>query len=47
MNIGFGMVASSILGSLGFFYLLRGKKTQNTRMMLIGAVLLVLSYVLF
>jgi len=47
MNIGFGMVASIILGLLGTFYLVRGKKTQSPRLMLIGAVLIVLSYVLF
>ncbi len=41
------LVLSLVLGTLGLFFLLRGKKTMNPGMMIVGGVLLVLSYVLF
>jgi hypothetical protein len=41
------MIVSLILGLLGGFFLLRGKKTQNVSMMLVGGLLIVLSYWLF
>jgi len=41
------LVISLVLGTLGLFFLLRGKKTMNPGMMIVGGILLVLSYVLF
>ena len=42
-----GLIASCILGLLGGFFLLRGKKIQSVGMMLLGAALIVASYVMF
>ncbi len=39
--------ASFIMGTIGTYMLIRGKKIQQPKMMLWGAVLLVLSYFLF
>jgi hypothetical protein len=41
------MLVSFLMGTIGIFMLLRGKKIENPRMMVIGGVLLLLSYVLF
>jgi hypothetical protein len=41
------LLGSLVLGSLGLFFLLRGKKTMNPGLMVTGGVLLVLSYILF
>ena len=43
----FKILASTIMGILGGYYMYRGKKTQNMKMVLGGAVLIVLSYVVF
>ena len=43
----FKFIASTVVGMLGVFFLIRGKKTQNTNMMIAGGVLLVASYWLF
>jgi len=40
-------VLSFVLGIFGGFFLIRGKKKQDVRMMLVGAVMIVLSYVMF
>ena len=41
------MVVSSIIGILGGYYMYRGKKTQNVKMILWGAAMVVASYFLF
>ena len=41
------MVLSGVMGTLGVFLILRGKKTRNVGMMMAGGLLLVLSYWLF
>jgi L,D-peptidoglycan transpeptidase YkuD (ErfK/YbiS/YcfS/YnhG family) len=41
------MVFSCIIGTAGAYMLYRGKKTSTPRLMVIGGVLLVLSYILF
>jgi hypothetical protein len=41
------LVVSSIMGTIGAYFLYRGKKIQEPKMMLWGAVLIVLSYFLF
>ena len=41
------MFASFIMGLLGMYYMYRGKKTQNTKMILWGAGLTIASYFLF
>jgi hypothetical protein len=38
---------SCVIGSVGAFMLYRGKKIASPRLMLIGGILLVLSYILF
>jgi hypothetical protein len=43
----FKLLGSFIVGTLGLYFLWRGKKTQNPRLMIVGAVLLILSYFLF
>jgi len=43
----FLMVVSSIVGILGGYYMYRGKKTQNVKMILWGAAMVVASYFLF
>jgi len=40
------LVFSCVLGSLGIFFLIRGKKTMNSGMMIAGGILIVLSYLL-
>ncbi len=41
------MLASFVLGVVGLYMLLRGKKTAQPGLMVAGGALLVLSYVLF
>jgi hypothetical protein len=41
------LLGSLILGTLGVFFILRGKKIADTRMMVVGGILLVLSYWIF
>jgi glucose uptake protein GlcU len=41
------MLISSVIGTVGAVMLYRGKKTSNPRWMVIGGILLVLSYVMF
>jgi len=41
------MVVSSIIGILGGYYMYRGKKTQNVKMILWGAGMVIASYFLF
>jgi len=41
------LVVSSIMGAIGGYLLYRGKKIQEPKLMLWGAVLIVLSYFLF
>ena len=43
----FKILASTIMGTLGGYYMYRGKKIQNMKMILVGAVLIVLSYFMF
>lgn len=43
----FKLLGSFIVGTVGLFMMIRGKKTQNTRLMILGAVLLLLSYLIF
>ncbi len=43
----FKILASTVVGLLGGYYMYRGKKTQNFKMILWGAVLIILSYVVF
>ena len=38
---------SAIMGTLGAYFMYRGKKIQNTRMIIWGGVMIVLSYFLF
>jgi hypothetical protein len=47
MVVAFKILGSFIVGMVGLFMLIRGKKTQNTGLMIWGAVLLLLSYLLF
>lgn len=47
MVAGMKLIASCVMGSVGFFMLLRGKKIANPSMMVWGGVLMVLSYWLF
>lgn len=47
MVTGLKTLASFIMGVIGFYMLIRGKKTANPNMMVWGGVLLVLSYWLF
>ena len=44
---GFRLLASVILGTLGLYFLYRGKKTESPRLMIWGAGLLVLSYLVY
>lgn len=41
-----GFVVSVILGTLGIFFLIRGKKTMNPGLMVTGGVLILASYFL-
>lgn len=41
------MVVSSIIGILGGYYMYRGKKTQNVKMILWGAAMVIASYFFF
>lgn len=41
------MAVSSIVGLLGGYYMYRGKKTQNVKMILWGAGMVIASYFLF
>jgi hypothetical protein len=43
----FKFLGSLIVGTVGLFMLIRGRKIQSTRLMIWGAVLLLLSYLLF
>lgn len=43
----FKMLASFVMGTVGLFLLYRGKKTAETKLMVIGGVLVFLSYLLF
>ncbi len=43
----FKILASLVIGLLGGYFLWRGKKTDNIKMMLAGAVLTILSYFAF
>jgi hypothetical protein len=43
----FKMLASSVVGLLGGYYMYRGKKTQSVKMILWGAALIIASYFLF
>jgi hypothetical protein len=43
----FKTLGSLVVGLIGGYLLYRGKKTQSPKMMLWGAVLIVLSYYLF
>ena len=43
----FKILASLVIGTLGMYYLYRGKKTQNIKMILWGAGLTILSYFAF
>jgi hypothetical protein len=47
MASGFELLGSLVVGAIGLFMLLRGKKTADTRQMVWGGILLVLSYLLF
>jgi predicted tellurium resistance membrane protein TerC len=41
------MAASFIMGTIGFYMMLRGKKIQDHKMIIWGGVIMVLSYLLF
>ncbi|HJT23699.1 MAG TPA: hypothetical protein VJ873_03940 [bacterium] len=41
------MMISSVIGMLGGYYMYRGKKTQNVKMILWGAAMVIASYFLF
>jgi hypothetical protein len=43
----FKMIASLVVGTLGLYFLIRGKKTQDPAKMILGAALLVASYWVF
>lgn len=43
----FKLIASLVVGTLGLYFLIRGKRTQNPTWMILGAVLLVASYWVF
>ena len=43
----FKILGSLVVGMLGFYFLIRGKKTQSPKLILLGAVLIVASYYLF
>jgi len=43
----FKLLGSFIVGTVGLYFLYRGKKTQNPGFMLWGGILLVLSYLVF
>ncbi|HTC22565.1 MAG TPA: hypothetical protein VK859_17040 [bacterium] len=43
----FKILASLVIGFLGTYYMYRGKKTQNIKMILWGVALAVLSYLPF
>ena len=43
----FKIAASFIVGTFGFFMLIRGAKTANTKLILWGGALLLLSYLVF
>ena len=43
----FSFLASTVVGLLGGYFMYRGKKTQNVKMILWGAVMVVASYFLF
>jgi hypothetical protein len=43
----FKILGSLVTGMLGVFFLIRGKKTQSPKLMILGAVLIVASYYLF
>jgi len=47
MASGFKLLGSLVVGTVGLFMLLRGKKTADTRLMVWGGVLMLLSYLLF
>ncbi len=44
---GYKLLGSLIVGSVGVYFLVRGKKIGDSRMILGGAVLVILSYFLF
>ncbi len=43
----FSILASTVVGLLGGYFMYRGKKTQNVKMILWGAAMVVASYFLF
>lgn len=42
-----GMILSFVMGTVGMYLMIRGKKIQQPRMIVWGGVLIVLSYFLF
>ena len=41
------MLASFVMGSVGLFFLYRGKKIADIKLMIIGGILVLASYFLF